>query len=273
MDEAAPIPLSAPEPPVSRPPGARAVHDSDVLWGRAFGATVTFTVHAVLLAALVASRGGCSGQDASSPPRNVIAAQLVRLGRPPDPRRLPNRHVPLRSTAPRTEVALSKSLRPDAPAAEAPQKRPVDAVDDAKLRRVFERARAFAEPGDPQPMEGSPEGVPEGTVTDPTLARAGDLYATQLAQAFRDKWTAPTVIAEADLASLACTLRIAVGGDRRIGSVRVAQSSGNRLYDDTAVEAVERFRRETGPIPEPPAELRRLILGQELTLRFSPVDR
>jgi len=244
----------------------------------AIGIGTTLLVHGIvtgLAVLLTVSPGMSSSLSGKKPegPINFIPARLVRLGKPPDPNAMPQRVVPALPTAPPDSVAVSKEENPPPPKEKpAKDKRQTDALDDEKLRKVFNRARAFGEITDDYMPEGSPDGVPEGEVTDPSQAQLGDIYATKLYRLFKDRWVVPTLISEKDLDDLKCSILIQLDADLSIHNYRVHRSSGNRLFDDSVLNAIKRINDEVRRLPEPPAPLAPVLFSAGLVLRFHGKD-
>jgi hypothetical protein len=192
----------------------------------------------------------------------VVAARFVKLGR--DFREeLPNRNVPLKSTAPPDTTAISKVQRERREVPDAGP-RPVDPMDDP-LQRLVDRADLFAELAEEREREGNPEGIEEGTETE---AQAGDLYAGQIYSFFRRGWSVPETIDADALRDLTVEVTIRVGEDLEIVSGTLRGSSGNADFDASVLGQIERLRLSDAMIPEPPILVRPTYVGNPFTLRF-----
>jgi colicin import membrane protein len=85
----------------------------------------------------------------------------------------------------------------------------------------------------------------------------GDVYAAQIAMAVKPNWEWP---AQAQ-GSLSVVLFLKLNAAGRVLDVRVAESSGNAVFDSSAVAAV----RVTQVLPPPPSPAHR-----EIEISFSP---
>ncbi len=195
----------------------------------------------------------------------LVEARFVRKGRRADPDRLPSRRVPRKSTAPRDVIAARRN--PRANASRRPPRNP-NAAEDL-IRRLGDRAQAFAEIAEEQEQEGDPEGIEEGTEQE---AREGDLYAGKLYVFFRRGWTVPTVIERTKLRSLVAEVDVQVAEDLRIVGVRLRRGSGEPLFDRSVLDQVERLRDQGARIPEPPASVEARYRGRWIGLRFRGRD-
>lgn len=192
----------------------------------------------------------------------IVSARFVQLGRDFQDE-LPNRNVPVKSTAPDDRTAISKNPtdfeRPDA------GPRPPDPMDDP-MRRLMDRADLFAETAPEREREGSPDGIEEGTET---TAQAGDVYAGQLYTFFKRGWTVPTTISDEERQALNVTVSIEVSEDLEIVEYRVGVSSGNPDFDQSVIAQIERLKANDLTIPEPPLAVRPQYVGNPFRLRFS----
>jgi len=239
------------------------------------GASATVVIHGLVAGIIVflsLSSAGGKTMDSSAKPINFIAARLVRQGKPPDPKKLPDRIVPALPTAPPKTIPLDQNEAKAPPPQKPKEEAQPDAVKDDKLRKVFNRARAFGEVTDNNVEEGSPDGVPEGEVTDPNEAALGDLYATRLYRLFKDRWVVPTLIAEKELDKMSCQVVIQLDADLSIHKFQIFKSSGNQLFDDSVLNAIQRVRDEVRKLPEPPSEIAPILFSAGMVLRFHGKD-
>ncbi len=240
-------------------------------WAGGLVGVVSFPVLALGVVFLVAVLLG--GREAAVvPPQRpplaevqLVEARFVRKGRRLDARRLPNRRVPRKATAPRDVVAARRHLRGQRN--ESPPRRP-DAAEDL-IRRLGDRAQAFAEIAEQQEQEGDPEGLEEGTETE---AREGDLYAGKLYLFFRRGWTVPTVIDAARRKQLVTEVDVRIAEDLRLLGVRLRKSSGESLFDQSVLDHLERLRAQGVSIPEPPVSVEERYRGRWIGLRFRGRD-
>jgi hypothetical protein len=232
------------------------------------GGTVSLLAHVMIpgLAAIVLSSFGMLAADTrdTSPTiaeLHVIEARFVQLGEKRDPRKLPNRRVPRKTTAPDKSIAVSKNPR-DHQAEE--EKRPEDAEDDL-LTRLGDRAKAFAEIAEEREREGDPEGVEWGSATE---AREGDIFAGKLRAFFHRGWSVPSTLDAETVRTLvtAVLVQISVGGE--IGRFRIVRTSGEPLFDASVIERLTQLRAQGEKIPEPPPAIAHQFLGQEIRVHF-----
>jgi hypothetical protein len=204
---------------------------------------------------------------------SFIVARLVKLGTPPeDTKSLPHRKVPALATGPRDNVPVSTELNPPENEPPSDEKALPFAVDDPKLREIFDTARAFAEVQDNPMVEGHPDGVPEGEVTDPALAKAGDLYATKLYKLFKGMWVVPSLITDKERQGLVVKVKLNIGFDLKITSFKLVKKSGNGQFDASVVEIFKKFEAEGTRLPEPPEEIAEKLFEGGLVIRFHGKD-
>ncbi len=200
-------------------------------------------------------------------PKPVIAASLLKLGKPIDPKKLPDRVVPRAPTAPKKDAVASR---------EDPVKKKEDAgappppdAKDSDLANLIKKTDPFAEDaGKTRPEEGRPEGVAEGTQTDPSKVKAGDMYAAQLAKFFRDRWQIPTVISQGEASRLCVTFQISIGPRMVIWHVRPepVRKSANDLFDDSARSMLQKLLDDRTPLPEAPPDVQDSFRGRTVNL-------
>jgi hypothetical protein len=193
----------------------------------------------------------------------VVEARFVKLGKPPDPKKIPDRKVPIKATAPPTGVAVSKNMDP--PKVQKPDAgRPPPKATEDVLARLGDRAQAFAEIAEKREEEGDPQGIQDGTET---TAKAGDLYRGQLVMFFKRGWTIPTTLG--DTSRLTTRARVAITADRHIGEHEIVKSSGEALFDQSVEDRFNELRSLGTTLPEPPPEVRSQFAGTwELDVNF-----
>ncbi len=222
----------------------------------------------VLLVSALAGERRVGVEPPSRPPLaevQLVEARFVRKGRRPDANRMPNRRVPRKATAPRDVVAARRRLRGERRKQEP--RRP-DAAEDL-IRRLGDRAQAFAEIAEEQEQEGDPGGIAEGTESE---AREGDLYAGKLYLFFRRGWSVPTVIDAARRRQLVTEVDVQVAEDLRLVGARLRKGSGEPLFDQSVLDHLERLRAQGVRIPEPPASVEARYRGRWIGLRFRGRD-
>lgn len=192
---------------------------------------------------------------------HVVEARFVQKGKKPDPKKLPDRIVPRKSTAPDDATVVSKDMNPEPP--EKPKEKPPENPVQDLLTRVGDRAQAFAEIAEEREKEGDPDGIEEGTETE---AQAGDLYAGQLYAFFKRGWTIPNTIV--DPTKLVATADVEITTELTIGAFAVVKSSGNALFDQSVEDRLRQLQDDGTKVPDPPPEIAHRYLGKTISLRF-----
>jgi TonB family protein len=240
-----------------------------------FGLVATLGAHVLIPLAILGSQwllvvlGLAVPVQERERPREIVEiteAELVRLGKPFDPRKLPSRKVPPVAKAPPDAVAVSRDAKP--PPEKPPEEkkeRPKEAKA-AALDNLIDRTKEFAEDVEYE-QEGDPEGLREGTATK---KGEGDLYAGQLSLFFRRNWSVPNVVQNPD--RLVAEVFVEVASDGRVTDVQIAKASGDVYFDQSLLDAIEPLVKERAAIPEPPPELQATYYGKTLKLRFKGTD-
>lgn len=191
---------------------------------------------------------------------HVVEAHFVRKGIKKDPKKLPDRIVPRKSTAPDDAVVVSKNMNPTPP--EKPKEKPPEKATEDLLTRIGDRVQDFAEIQERE-LEGDPNGIEDGTETE---ARAGDLYLGQLVAFFKRGWTIPTTIGDTSKLTVKATLEITP--DCKVGRTEIVTSSGEPLFDQSVEDRFEELRSLGTTLPEPPPEIADQFLGKTIGMRF-----
>ena len=185
----------------------------------------------------------------------VVEAKFVKLGKPLDPKKIPNRKVPVKTTAPPKGVAVSKNMDP--PKVKKPDAgQPPPKAEEDLLARLGDRAQAFAEIAEKKDEEGDPQGIEGGTETQ---AKAGDLYRGQLVMFFKRGWTIPTTLG--DTSKLTTRARVEITPDRHVGPHEIIKPSGEPLFDQSVDDRFNELRSLGTTLPEPPPEVRSQFEG------------
>ena len=155
------------------------------------------------------------------PARTVIAASMLKLGKPLDPKKLPDRLIPRARTAPHKEVVASREESKKSPTdAGAP---PPPDTKNSDIQRLISKTDPFAEDaGKDRPAVGHAEGVEAGTETDPSKVHAGDLYATKLSEFLHPRWSFPTVISQGEANKLCSIFQVNIGRNMVIWHLKAA---------------------------------------------------
>jgi hypothetical protein len=238
----------------------------------ALGIALTIALHAIPLALIFIKSAFPhvleSTEEAVSKP--VIAATLLKLGKPIDPKKLPDRLVPRARTAPQHENVASredpKKRDPDAGAPPPPNTQPSD------IARLIAKSDPFAEDaGKDRPEEGRAEGIEGGTETDPNKVHAGDMYAAKLGQFLHDRWVFPTVISQGEANRLCVIYEVALSPKMVVWHLKESpvRKSGNDLFDDSAREMLQKLLDNRTPLPDPPSEVVDVYRGRTIAITLA----
>lgn len=228
----------------------------------AVGAHLLLPLAIALGISLLAHAGAGELHPDSFIEEHVVEARFVRLGKKPDPNKLPQRIVPRLQTAPDLATAVSKEMEPPKPEKPDAGPRPEQPVEDL-LTRLGDRAQTFAEIADEQEREGDPEGIAEGTETE---AQLGDIYLGKLKAFFERGWTIPTTLG--DTSKLVAHADVQITADLHVGPSEVVKASGEPLFDQSIEDRFQQLRTLQTTLPEPPPEVAGRFLGQTLRIRF-----
>jgi len=261
----APSPRPPPRPPRSslapRPPAELKKY---FLWSAG--------AHALLLVAVL----GLSAWNAPpriDPNQKPIQARLVRRGQPRDPKLLPRIEEPPppppRVEAPPPPVPTppdarkappAPGLKPATPAARA---EPSKGADDSAGRRsrLFDAFQKTSKLAKDEPLEGAPDGDPEGD----SATSEGDPYYALISASIRRHYDVSSIIADQERLALKTDVLLRLAPTGAVETVKVATSSGNAMFDNAVLAAV----RKAAPFPAPPAHLRD-VLRKGVPLRFTP---
>jgi hypothetical protein len=238
----------------------------------ALGIALAFALHAIPIAAIIL-RVYFPGAHVDEQPfvsQPVIGANLLKLGKPLDPKQLPDRLVPKQRTAPQQKIVASREEphKSDKPDAGPPP--PPDAKDSA-IQQLIAKSDPFAEDVKKQrPEQGFANGSDAGTETDPNKAHAGDAYGAVLRKFFEDRWQIPTVISTGEESKLCVTMSIAFDQRMRLWFVRQTpdKPSGNDLFDDSARSVLQKLVDDHTALPEPPPEIADQFKGRSRQIRL-----
>lgn len=96
----------------------------------------------------------------------------------------------------------------------------------------------------------------------PVEARESDLYMSMLQRLFRANFRVPASVQ--NVSSLRCEVRVAINRDLTVGIALIAASSGDAVFDQSALTAAS----AVGSVPPPPPEIAEQVLGRTLTIRY-----
>jgi hypothetical protein len=238
----------------------------------ALGVALAFALHAIPLAAIILRvyfpAPVVDEQPFVSQP--VIGANLLKLGKPLDPKQLPDRLVPRARTAPPQKIVASreepahKSEKPDA----GP---PPPNTEDSDIKRLIAKSDPFAEKNAKErPEQGFLNGSDAGTETDPSKVHAGDAYGAALQKFFEDRWQIPTVISTGEERKLCVYLQVAIDPRMHIWFVKQSpdRQSGNDLFDDSARSMLQKLADDRTVLPDPPQEIAEQFKGRRIQLKL-----
>lgn len=237
----------------------------------AMGVVVAIALHVAVIGPFVYKAVHPSAHDDEDDKpmvsRPVVQASLLKLGKPIDPKKLPDRLVPQQRTAPKKQLTASREdpnqKKPDAGAPPPPQ------AEDADLTNLVAKSDPFAEKNIPKkPEEGFENGSDAGTETDPSKVKAGDMYALQLGQFLAQRLNVPTVISVGEERRMCAIYEVNVGRNMVIWHVRTSpvKSAGNELFDDAAREMLSKLLDDKTPLPEPPKEVDELYRNRRVQI-------
>jgi hypothetical protein len=258
------------EPTDTRPPSllrSSGFSPAMVLGGVAISLGTHLVAPAVIAVVLsVFALAGAGATKAAQQPRDlhIVEARFVRLGEVFDLKKLPNRRVPRKSTAPDRKTVVSKNpraARPQPDGGTAPPKATPDLIT-----RIGDRAQMFAEIAEKREQEGNPQGVEWGTETE---GREGDLYRGQLVAFFQRGWSVPTVLSEDLVKTLVTSVLVQITRDLRVGDFRVVRPSSEPLFDQSVTNRLQELRQAATQIPEPPREVASQFVGKEIRIDFN----
>jgi outer membrane biosynthesis protein TonB len=206
-----------------------------------------------------------AGPQQSFIEEHVVEARFVQKGVKLDPKKLPDRIVPRKSTTPIDDsTVVSKNMNPEPP--EKREKPPKDAEKN-ELENIGDRAQLYAEIQKEMEKEGEEDGVEGGTET----AQTGDLYAGQLYNFFRKNWTIPNTIS--DPTKFNATVDIDISRDMHVTGFKIARGSGDALFDQSVEDLFNKLRSENLELPEPPPDAEHRYRGRSITITFSGKKR
>jgi TonB family protein len=222
------------------------------------GFFVTLAIH-IGLAGLV-WYGNQKGPETEERPREIMITQMVRFGKPREKFYLPRieEPPPPKPVEEVIKVAEDPNAAP-APKEEKKEKPPKKEDLSKKVQDVLNRRRAMFENADEQ-VTGDPNGSRN---SDSTTASEGDPYATAIYNAIRSNWSVPTGLSLGAVLNLPeAAIRVRIAEDGTLLEPKLQHSSGNNLFDDSCMQAIQATRRVPPPPPNQRAKYRRgLVLA------------
>jgi hypothetical protein len=237
----------------------------------AVGVAATIALHAIPILLIFLKivhplSSGVDEQDVVAKP--VIAANVLKLGHPLDPKNLPDRFVPKQNKAPKNEAVASRDDPLHQKDAGPP---PLNALDSDQTQKVDKNEPFPEDAGRTRPEEGSDAGMEGGVETDPNKVHVGDMYAVKLSSFFHDRWAIPTVISNAEAGKLCVVFQINISPRMIIWYVQVnpIRKSGNDLFDDSARSMLQKLLDDRTALPDPPNEVADGFKGHRVNLTLT----
>ena len=225
------------------------------------GLIATLVLHGGALFGVLYVRNAGAHEDVP-PARKYVVAELVRKGKKRDPKKLPDRVVPVKATVEREVVDRSASAD-DRPVTKKRKDRPRHADLADKMRRAFRHAEFEDASARQSDVEGDPHGVAHGTATQ---KRAGDLYMTRIADLWNRTWSLPSIIPSQDAKRLYVLIVVRIDATGTISfPIQFDRRSGNSHFDNSVRAAWQRIQR----LPLPPPDRLAQILSRGLALKLT----
>jgi periplasmic protein TonB len=214
------------------------------------GFMLTVAVHAFLLALVYFAHVKAAPREET--PRDIMVTRLVSLGAKRPERLLPRIVEPPPPKAPEPTIKVTDNVQ--APPAVKEPPRPKEPERAKDLQHAMDRARRMAAS---EPAEGDPTGSRYGTSTE---ASTGDAYASIISQAVASHWSVPSGLTIGAVTDLVAEIKISINDSGEILSPAIRHSSGNSLFDDSCMQAIEATRRVQAPPPSERARWRRGVV-------------
>ncbi len=226
-----------------------------------FGLLITLLLHGGAVAGVIFYRRAMAAAKVPPPPPSYVVAKLVRLGKPKDPNKMPDKIVP--------QVATRKEEGVDytADAGDAPSKKKKRRDRDAKisdrLRHSLDKIDLLAQAQREMEAEGSPDGVAGGTATE---ASGGDPYMTKIADLFTRTWLLPAIIPKGEARKLYVLIVLTIDKTGKIETpITFDRRSKNMHFDNSIAAAWQTIKK----LPLPPPDRFAAILANGLALKIT----
>jgi hypothetical protein len=126
---------------------------------------------------------------------------------------------------------------------------------DAEVAKQVDQVLTDAAPPPPNAPavqgEGSPDGVKEGTETDPLKARVLSQYQAKILGWFNARFRQPTQIECETLKGLRASVVVNIGADRQVASYSIVRPSGNDVFDGAVKSSMDNNVGQQLPPPPP----------------------
>jgi hypothetical protein len=225
------------------------------------GFLMTALLHGGVVVGVLMYRAHLEAAQKPPPPPSYVVAKLLRLGKPRDQKKMPNKYVPRR--AQRKDDGVDYTADADDAPSRKKKKEDPDAEISDKLLRSLDKAELLAQAQQEIEQEGSPDGVVGGTATK---ASGGDAYMTRIADLWNRNWSAPAIIPQDELKKLyvLVVLRIDASGNIKF-PLKFDKKSGNAYFDNSIIAAWKAI----GKIPKPPPDRYASIMANGLGLKHT----
>lgn len=226
-----------------------------------FGLIITLLLHGGAVGGVLLYRRAMAAAKAPPPPPSYVVAKLVRLGKPKDPNKMPDKIVPRPAT--RMEEGVDYTADADAAPAKKKKRRDLDAKISDRLRHSLDKAELLAQAQREMEAEGSPDGVAGGTATK---AEGGDPYMTKIADLFTRTWLLPAIIPKGEARKLYVLIVLTIDKNGKIETpIKFDRTSGNAHFDNSISAAWQTINK----IPLPPPDRFAAILANGLALKIT----
>ncbi|MGE5788341.1 MAG: TonB C-terminal domain-containing protein, partial [Myxococcales bacterium] len=157
------------------------------------------------------------------------------------------------TSAPSPKAEMTPQAIPSTPLAKpdaAPPPPP-----DAEVAKQVDQVLTDAAPPPPNAPavegEGSPDGVKEGTETDPLKARVLSQYQAKILAWFNARFRQPTQIECETLKGLRASVVVNIGADRQVAGYSIVRQSGNATFDAAVKASMDTNVGQQLPPPPP----------------------
>jgi len=218
------------------------------------GFFVTIAIHAAL-GALV-WYGSINAAEPELQERPIMITQRIQFGVKREKFWLPRITEPPKPKVEEQVIKVTEDINA-APAVKEEKKEKPEKKEDLskKVQDVLNRRRAMFDNADTV-VEGDPNGDRSSTSS---TATEGDPYATEIHNAIQRNWSVPTGLSLGQALNFEATVRVRIGEDGTLLEPTMVRPSGNGLFDDSCLQAVQATRRVPPPPPSQRGKYRRGI--------------
>jgi TonB family protein len=215
------------------------------------GIFVTLAIHAGL--GWLIWYGSVKAEQAEPHEREIMITQMIKFGTKREKFWLPRITEPPKPKVVEETIKVAEDPNAKPTVKEEKKDKPKEAEPSKKLQEVLNRRRAMF-----QNSEESTEGDPNGDRnSNSNTATEGDPYATAIYNAVRNNWSVPTGLSLGDVLNFDAYITVRIAEDGTLLEPRLKKSSGNGLFDDSCLQAVQATRHVPPPPPSQRAKYRR----------------